>query len=143
MDHRRSALLISPPVYDTQYWAHWSMPYGLLRVASWLRSKDYTLKLIDCMEANKGRAVKKQKWKVRKLCSTVDYIPEHWAAFQPAEDEKTEYCWGISPEELRKRLIDIGAEPAPMSPEELRAFISSEIVKWREIINRGGVAAEQ
>ena len=45
--------------------------------------------------------------------------------------------------DLRKRLIDIGAEPAPMSPEELRAFISAEIVKWREIINRGGVSAEQ
>ena len=45
--------------------------------------------------------------------------------------------------DLRKRLIDIGAEPAPMSPEELRAFISAEIVKWREIINRGGVPTEQ
>jgi tripartite-type tricarboxylate transporter receptor subunit TctC len=45
--------------------------------------------------------------------------------------------------DLRKRLIDIGAEPAPTSPEELRAFISAEIVKWREIINRGGVSAEQ
>ena len=30
-----------------------------------------------------------------------------------------------------------------MSPEELRAYISAEIVKWREIINRGGVPAEQ
>jgi tripartite-type tricarboxylate transporter receptor subunit TctC len=45
--------------------------------------------------------------------------------------------------DLRKRLIDIGAEPAPMSPEELRAFMSAEIVKWRQIINRGGVSAEQ
>jgi tripartite-type tricarboxylate transporter receptor subunit TctC len=44
---------------------------------------------------------------------------------------------------LRKRLIDIGADPAPMSPEELRAFISAEIVKWREILMRGGVSAEQ
>ena len=24
-----------------------------------------------------------------------------------------------------------------MSPEELRTFISAEVVKWREIINRG------
>jgi tripartite-type tricarboxylate transporter receptor subunit TctC len=45
--------------------------------------------------------------------------------------------------DLRKRLIDIGAEPAPMSPEELRAFISAEVVKWRDIINRGGVSTEQ
>jgi tripartite-type tricarboxylate transporter receptor subunit TctC len=45
--------------------------------------------------------------------------------------------------DLRKRLIDIGAEPAPMASEDLRAFISSEVVKWREIITRGGVSAEQ
>ena len=49
----------------------------------------------------------------------------------------------LSDADLRKRLIDIGAEPAPMSPEELRTFIASEIVKWREIINRGGVPTEQ
>jgi tripartite-type tricarboxylate transporter receptor subunit TctC len=45
--------------------------------------------------------------------------------------------------DLRKRLIAIGADPAPMSPEDLRAFISSEVVKWREIIVRGAVSAEQ
>ena len=45
--------------------------------------------------------------------------------------------------DLRQRLIAIGADPAPMSPEDLRAFISSEIVKWREIIVRSAVAAEQ
>lgn len=45
--------------------------------------------------------------------------------------------------DLRTRLLDIGAEPAPMSPEELRAFKSAEIVKWREIIVRGGVAPQQ
>jgi tripartite-type tricarboxylate transporter receptor subunit TctC len=45
--------------------------------------------------------------------------------------------------DLRKRLTDIGAEPAPMSAEELRGFISSEIVKWRDILTRGGVPPEQ
>jgi tripartite-type tricarboxylate transporter receptor subunit TctC len=44
---------------------------------------------------------------------------------------------------LRQRLSEIGADPAPMSPDELRAFISAEIVKWREIIVRGGVPVEQ
>jgi tripartite-type tricarboxylate transporter receptor subunit TctC len=43
---------------------------------------------------------------------------------------------------LAARLVEIGADPAPMQPDELRAFISSEIVKWREIINRGAVPAE-
>jgi tripartite-type tricarboxylate transporter receptor subunit TctC len=45
--------------------------------------------------------------------------------------------------DLRKRLTDIGADPAPMSPDDLRAFISAEVVKWREVIARGAVAAEQ
>ncbi len=44
---------------------------------------------------------------------------------------------------LRARLVEIGAEPAPMSPEELGAFISAEIIKWREVVNRGGVSGEQ
>src|SRR3954452_5469952 len=70
LNRPRSALLISPPVYDTQYWAHWSLPYGLLRVASWLRNMGYVLKLIDCMDANKTRTVQKKMRKVRKLCST-------------------------------------------------------------------------
>ena len=43
---------------------------------------------------------------------------------------------------LRARLIEIGADPAPMAPDELRTFISAEIVKWREIITRGGVSEQ-
>src|SRR5947208_16565655 len=90
LNQARSALLINPPVYDSQYWAKWSLPYGLLRVASWLRSKGYVLKLIDCMEANKTRNVPKKMRKVRKLCSTEEYVPPRWVGFRPAEDEQTE-----------------------------------------------------
>src|SRR2546426_7323796 len=90
LNRPRSALLISPPVYDAQYWAHWSLPYGLLRVASWLRTKGYILKLIDCMEANRLRTVPKQMRKVRKICSTEEYIPDRWTSFTPGEDEKIE-----------------------------------------------------
>src|SRR6266478_6526617 len=86
----RSALLISPPVYDTQYWAHWSLPYGLLRVASWLKSKVYSLKLVDCMQANKGRTVPKRMRKIRKVCSTEEYVPARWAGFTPSDDERIE-----------------------------------------------------
>src|SRR2546421_3326000 len=101
----RSALLISPPVYDTQYWAHWSLPYGLLRVASWLHTKGYVLKLIDCLGAdNAKRTVAKKMRKVRKLCSTEEYVPPRWSGFRPAENEKIEYCFGMPPDELRKRL---------------------------------------
>ena len=109
MNRRRSALLISPPIYDTQYWAHWSLPYGLLRVASWLKTKGYLLKLIDCQDANKDRTVTKKMRKVRKLCSTEEFVPERWNGYSPPEDCKIEYCFGLPAEELKKRLEAIKA----------------------------------
>src|SRR5437899_2154875 len=35
----RHALLINPPVYDAQYWARWSQPAGLLRIATIIKKK--------------------------------------------------------------------------------------------------------
>ena len=31
---QKSALLVNPPVYDSQYWAQWAQPYGLLRIGA-------------------------------------------------------------------------------------------------------------
>lgn len=57
----RRALLINPPLYDTQYWAHWSQPHGLLKVATWLRTQGYTdLRLIDCVAPDAKRRVAKR-----------------------------------------------------------------------------------
>jgi len=55
----RKALLINPPIYDTQYWAHWAQPHGLLKVASWLKNKHgYTdIRLIDCLATDEKRRV--------------------------------------------------------------------------------------
>src|SRR5213082_2669976 len=48
----KTALLINPPVYDTQYWAEWSQPYGLVRIAALLRKKRYKhIDFFDFMEA--------------------------------------------------------------------------------------------
>jgi radical SAM superfamily enzyme YgiQ (UPF0313 family) len=141
LNQARSALLINPPVYDTQYWARWSLPYGLLRVASWLREKGYILKLIDCLEANKTRTATKKARKVRKLCSTEEYIPEHWQSFSPAEDEKIECCFGLPPGELKKRLLRIKqkARAAQLSlfeetafPEPDEIWASSIMTYWWE-----------
>ena len=50
--HRKTALLINPPVYDTQYWAEWSQPYGLVRIAALLRKHRYKhIDFYDFMEA--------------------------------------------------------------------------------------------
>lgn len=48
---RKTALLINPAVYDTQYRAEWSQPYGLLRIAALLRKHNYKkIWLFDFME---------------------------------------------------------------------------------------------
>lgn len=55
---RKVALLINPPVYDTQYWAEWSQPYGLLRIAALLKKYQYMkLWFYDFMEADLDRKV--------------------------------------------------------------------------------------
>lgn len=49
---RKTALLINPPIYDTQYWAEWSQPYGLLRIGALLRQRRYKhIECFDFMEA--------------------------------------------------------------------------------------------
>lgn len=55
----RRALLINPPVYDAQYWARWSQPAGLLRIATLLKRKGYNVDLIDCMETDAKGNVRK------------------------------------------------------------------------------------
>src|SRR2546425_12482124 len=55
----RRALLINPPVYDAQYWARWSQPAGLLRIATLLQRRGYTIDFIDCMETDARGLVKK------------------------------------------------------------------------------------
>src|SRR5437773_1520939 len=55
----RRILLFNPPVYDSQYWARWSQPAGLLRIATLLQSLGYDRYLIDCMETDAKGYVKK------------------------------------------------------------------------------------
>lgn len=44
--------------------------------------------------------------------------------------------------DVRKRLIDIGADPAHSTPAQLAKLISTEIVKWREVIIKAGLQPE-
>ena len=44
---------------------------------------------------------------------------------------------------VRTRFVEFGTEPLTMSPEEMGRYISSEVVKWREIITKAGIKAEQ
>src|SRR5216683_3179723 len=56
---KRRALLINPPVYDAQYWARWSQPAGLLRIATLLKQRGYAIDFVDCMETDARGLVKK------------------------------------------------------------------------------------
>jgi tripartite-type tricarboxylate transporter receptor subunit TctC len=40
---------------------------------------------------------------------------------------------------LHQRMLTIGAEPSPTSPAEFKALISSEVAKWRKIIQDASV----
>ncbi len=52
----KTALLINPPAYDVQYWAEWSQPYGLLRIAALLGTLGYKRReLFDFMETGQGK----------------------------------------------------------------------------------------
>lgn len=48
----------------------------------------------------------------------------------------------LKDEAVRKRLVDIGADPESSSPDELAKLISSEIVKWRDVIVKAGLQPE-
>jgi tripartite-type tricarboxylate transporter receptor subunit TctC len=40
---------------------------------------------------------------------------------------------------VRSRFTDFGAEPVTSTPDEFGRFISAEVVKWRDIINKAGI----
>lgn len=106
----RKAILINPPVYDTQYWAYWSQPHGLLKVATWLRSKRYTdLRLIDCMATDYQRRVPKRTLRL----------------VQRDDITKRVYHFGMTLEELKRHLRE-----TPFQPDEI--WITSLMTYWWE-----------
>lgn len=113
---RRRALLINPPVYDAQYWARWSQPAGLLRIATLLRKhKGYKIDLIDCMETDgKGIVPKKRRIDERGKPLTVkrDNI------------EKPIYHFGMSLNDLRMRILEL--------PQPDEVWVTSIMTYWWE-----------
>jgi tripartite-type tricarboxylate transporter receptor subunit TctC len=43
---------------------------------------------------------------------------------------------------VRTRFTEFGAEPIASTPEEFGRYVSSEVVKWREIITKGGITLD-
>src|SRR3954453_18034050 len=80
------ALLVQPPVYDTQYYAEWSMPSGLLKVSTWLRGLGYDVRLLDCLYPNAKGEVTHEIMGVVQVCSTLE-----WSLSDYREMTRTRY----------------------------------------------------
>ncbi len=111
----RRALLINPPVYDAQYWARWSQPAGLLRVATLLKEKGYQIDFVDCMETD-ARGLVTKAWRFdanrKPLVVKRDNI------------NKPIYHFGLSLQELESRLRTLE------EPDEV--WITSIMTYWWE-----------
>lgn len=111
----RRALLINPPVYDAQYWARWSQPAGLLRIATLLKQHGYAIDFVDCMETDSRGLVKK--------------ATRYDAQGKPLEVRRDDiskriYHFGLSLQELEQRLR--GFE----TPDEV--WITSIMTYWHD-----------
>jgi len=111
--HRR-ALLINPPVYDAQYWARWSQPAGLLRIAQYLKSHGYLVDLLDCMETDSKGYVAKSTRRI----GGQPLIVERDDVLRPI------YHFGLKWEDFVHRLQTIA------EPDEV--WISSTMTYWWE-----------
>lgn len=112
---KQRVLLINPPVYDAQYWARWSQPAGLLRIATLLKNKGYHVDLVDCMETN-ARGMVRKRW----------YAPKDGLRkiVRRGNITKPIYCFGLTIEELEKRLSTLE------TPDEV--WITSIMTYWWE-----------
>ncbi len=139
------ALLIQPPIYDTQFYPEWSMPSGLLKVATWLRGLRYDLRLIDCLYPNAKGGIPKNYRRVVQVCSTLQWTyPEYRemtmtrynrGKVRLPPNHRTQYEFGLPllelEEHLRRgrqgRLFD---ETPPWEPDEV--WITSIMTYWWE-----------
>src|SRR5438270_347271 len=112
----RRALLVNPPVYDAQYWARWSQPAGLLRIATYLGKQGYAIDLIDCMEANAKGMVPKRALRG----------PDGEVLPPRSLDDITKTIWhfGLTWDEFRARTA------ALETPDEV--WITSVMTYWWE-----------
>lgn len=60
----------------------------------------------------------------------------------PVDRLAREVAAAVADPSVRSRFSDFGAEPLSSTPEELGRYIASEVVKWREIITRGGITLD-
>ena len=60
----------------------------------------------------------------------------------PIERLNKEIAAAVADPAGRGRFTEFGAEPVASTPEEFQKFLSAEVVKWREIITKGGITLD-
>jgi radical SAM superfamily enzyme YgiQ (UPF0313 family) len=99
----KRALLINPPVYDTQYWERWSLPHGLLKVATYLAGNGYEVRLLDSLVGDDKGRVKAKRREMVKVGTRERWTPKPWGS-RLKYDEKAINCYGRDPEDFRREL---------------------------------------
>ncbi|WP_062239020.1 radical SAM protein [Fictibacillus sp. FJAT-27399] len=138
------AILINPPVYDTQYWARWSMPHGLLKVATWLREEGYDLKLFDCLnpygedsgvigktvDFESYDAVRKEKKSVVVLGTNIERNEPN--GYKLNSNEKWKYIFGMPRFVLEQRLDELKQDVKIKEYQEIEIWVTSIMTYWWE-----------
>ena len=52
------------------------------------------------------------------------------------------FCFALRASEVKAKLAEQGSEPVGNTQEEFRAFIASELVKWRRLVEVSGAMAQ-
>src|SRR3954465_9429510 len=137
------ALLVQPPIYDTQYYAEWSMPSGLLKVATWLRGLGYDLRLLDCLFPDRAGLVGQRIRSVVQVCSTLEWkLDDYRAAVKERHGRATtalpphqryKFEFGLSLAQMRTHLetkyLSVAKEDRWV-PDEV--WITSIMTYWWE-----------
>lgn len=146
MEGRKLAILINPPIYDTQYWARWSMPHGLLKIASWLRDSNiYDLKLFDCLnpygkesgiidnvaDFESFDAVRKQKKSVVVLGTNQEFEPDR-LSYKLKPNEKWKFVFGCPIGTLERQLYELKEEIKFKEYDAIEFWVTSIMSYWWE-----------
>lgn len=137
-------ILINPPIYDTQYWARWSLPHGLLKIATWLRDEGYDLKLFDCLnpygedsgvpgksiDFESYDAVRKEKKSVVVLGTNIER--EETPSYRLKSNEKWKYTFGMPNSILDLRLREYKDEIKHKNYQEVEVWVTSIMTYWWE-----------
>jgi hypothetical protein len=133
---QKTALLIAPLVYDTQYWSQWSQPYGLLRIAALLKKYQYRrLELFDFMEVHDGERIHQHRINPGEAYAETDEptrpVQPHRIT-KPGDPNTLElfrYHFGKTWSDFDRWLDDKGFDPAH-PPDEI--WISAVMTYWWE-----------